>query len=508
MTDTISMSSGQSSESNPPKIGRQTLIVIFTALLVVAVNAFWWVYYERTRDNFAAQLDARLRSLAISGSALFSPDEVDSLAAGDIEQYLRALDYLSVLGGADSVSEVFMLDFEYGVIASSRADADTFYLLAELNGAALSGVFDSDMDAPLAHGALVTESYQAGGVILKSAFAPLYGADGAPLAAIGVEADVNYTETLAQLKANLILSSGVSVLAALIFAGFFLLIQRRVTFAERSALRHQSEMNLGRMVAVVSHEIKNPLTILRAAGERLRKKTELTEADFIIEEVDRLNKIVTGYLDFARSPDKVTLQYVDLDRALTELRELCGQLRPRLLNDRVTFTTVIPPSAAGASEHLSGDNHALLIDSAALRQVTLNLILNASQAARTAAAQGRTEGGEAETRLSVELAEQIFQIHVFDNGLGIADKELRRLFEPFYTTKQQGSGLGLYLCRTLVERMKGKITVDSSDGGPTKFSVSLPISQNPGAKSSAPKSSAKISTLASVTTEATGKEAE
>lgn len=477
MTDTISMGRAKTTESNSPFISRQALIIIFAALLVVAVNAFWWIYFERTRDRFADQLDARLRSLAISGTALFTPEEVDDLVAGDIEQYLRALDYLAALTAADSVSEIFILDFGYNVIASSRAETDTFYLLAELNSAALGGVFETDAGDPLPRGALVTESYQASGVILKSAFAPLYGSGGMPLAALGVEADVNYTETLSQLKANLIFSSSVSVLAAVVFAIFFLLIQRRVSLAEQSALRQQSEMNLGRMVALVSHEIKNPLTILRAAGERLKKKTGLTEADFVIEEVDRLNKIVTGYLDFVRSPDKVTLNYVSLDQVLAGLRELGAQLRPRMQNDNVTFTTVIPPSAESANEYMRGDSHALLIDSAALRQVVLNLILNASQAALGAASQDKTEGGEAETRLTVELSARSFQIHVIDNGLGISEKNQKRLFEPFYTTKQQGSGLGLYLCQTLVQRMKGSISVNSSEGGPTKFSVALPISE-------------------------------
>lgn len=480
MTDTIDMAPSMSNKITSPRISRQALIIIFAALLVVAVNAFWWIYFERTSERFADQLDARLRSLAISGSVLFTPEEVDDLVSGDIEQYLRALDYLAALSLADSVSEIFILDFGYNVIASSRTEADTFYLLAELNSAALGGVFESAAGAPPPRGALVTASYEAGGVILKSAFAPLYGADGAPLAALGVEADVNYSVTLAQLRANLIFSSAISVLAAIVFAIFFLLIQRRVSLAEQSALRQQSEMNLGRMVALVSHEIKNPLTILRAAGERLKKKTGLTEADFVIEEVDRLNKIVTGYLDFARSPDKVTLTYVTLDQALAELRELCAQLRPRMQNDNVTFTTLVPPGAGSASEHLRGGSHALLIDSAALRQVALNLILNASQAALAAASQDKTEG--AEIRLTVEISPTSFRIHVIDNGLGISEKNQTRLFEPFYTTKQQGSGLGLYLCRTLVQRMKGTISVHSSEGGPTKFTVTLPVTEISGGK--------------------------
>jgi signal transduction histidine kinase len=457
-------------QSKSSGISRQVLIVIFAVLLTVAVNIFWWLYYGRTKAQFSSLLDARLSSLAIAGTALLTDEDIGKLLVGDVDVYLKTLDYIDRLTSADSVSEVFVVDQDFRIVISSQLESDSFYLLADLNGAALDSVFHADwQDAGIS--AVVTHGYRVDNLILKTAFAPLFDTSGFVVAALAVEADVNYTATLSRLRKNLMLSTAASVIAAIIFAGLFLVIQRRLAGAERSVLRAESEMNLGRMVAVVSHEIKNPLSILRSAAERILKKTEMKEAGFLIDEVDRLDKIVRGYLDFARSPDRIALNYVALETILNDLREMAGQLRPRMQTDGVELTTIIPPTVGGETKNVTA-----LIDTAALRQVVMNLILNGADAAKQALAQDKTDTAQAELRLSVEVSDGKLAIHVQDNGMGISEKLRKRLFEPFYTTKQHGSGLGLYLCQQLVERMKGAIDVASSDGGPTRFTVTLPLS--------------------------------
>ncbi|HSG99655.1 MAG TPA: HAMP domain-containing sensor histidine kinase [candidate division Zixibacteria bacterium] len=449
-------------------LGRQGLIILFAVALTVAVNLFWWLYYDTTERQFAAQLDRRLSSLAIAGAAVLGPREADSLVAGAFDPYLTLYDFLERLAATDTVSEIFAVDLAYSILVTTALESDSMYLLAGLNREALERVFNAADDTAFT-GAVVTEDYIVGEVILKTAFAPLYGSDGAVIGAVGVEADVNYGETLSALKSNLTYASAISVLAAGIFAVLFLLIHRRVTNAERLALRSESESNLGRMVAVVSHEIKNPLAILRSAAERIQKKTEMPEAQYLTEEVDRLNKIVTGYLDFARSPDRVTLQFTPVEEILRELRTVATQLRPRLEADGVSLTTLIPPATAELSDKSA------FVDTAALRQITMNLLLNGADAARQAAAQEKHAGREPEVRLTIECSANRLWAHVMDNGLGIPLKSQKKLFEPFYTTKQHGSGLGLYLSRRLIERMKGTITVRSSDSGPTEFTIELPL---------------------------------
>jgi signal transduction histidine kinase len=239
----------------------------------------------------------------------------------------------------------------------------------------------------------------------------------------------------------------------LLFGLFFFLVQRRIHAAEQSLFVSQAQANLGRMVAVVSHEIKNPLMIIRASAERLMKKLDgSTEAEFIIDETDRLNSILTGYLDFASGKRKVSIERINIVDLVRKLQE---QFAPRLNQDGVKLSVT----------ELSEKNPARA-DSAAVRQILINLILNGAEAAKS--------GDNGEVKLAVETSGAGVVIRVEDNGPGIDPKVIKTLFEPFYTTKTTGSGLGLFLSRRLLNEMNGEIKVDSRPGGPTIFTVTLP----------------------------------
>jgi signal transduction histidine kinase len=205
------------------------------------------------------------------------------------------------------------------------------------------------------------------------------------------------------------------------------------------------------MVAVVSHEIKNPLMIMRASAERL-EKSGLKEAHFIIEETDRLNNIVTGYLDFASGKRTLSLERVDLKKMLSSITE---QFIPRLAREGVVLSSVGPTSAVPATA-----------DPVALRQVIINLILNGAEASKRMR--------NACVNVSCAMGSSQPMIEVKDNGKGMSAGEQKSIFEPFYTTKTTGSGLGLFLSRSLVRQMGGEITLESKKGGPTLFRVTLP----------------------------------
>ena len=156
-----------------------------------------------------------------------------------------------------------------------------------------------------AENALVTESYQTGSIYLKSAFVPLADSLGLVVAVLGVEAPVDFFESLVELKNNLYFSSLLSVLAGLIFGIIFLMVQRSLNQAEARLVLSETHSHLGRMVAVISHEIKNPLMIIRGSAESLKRFLAKAnkypeEAAFVIETVDLLNKIITGYVCSAR----------------------------------------------------------------------------------------------------------------------------------------------------------------------------------------------------------------
>ena len=195
--------------------------------------------------------------------------------------------------------------------------------------------------------------------------------------------------------------------------------------------------------------------IIRAAAERLKKTGEnsadIPETGFILEEVDRLNEIVTGYLDFASGRKPLVKQVVDLTETV---KRLAYQFSPGFRKDDISLNLKI-----------DDNKHETEADPIAVRQIIINLLLNAADASKKAA--------NPEIRVSITEDNGRNVISVVDNGPGIEPDKSKTVFEPFYTTSPTGSGLGLYLSKKLAEDMGGSINFDSRPGGPTTFSLTL-----------------------------------
>ena len=228
---------------------------------------------------------------------------------------------------------------------------------------------------------------------------------------------------------------------------------------------HALEKTRSDFVATASHELRTPLAAVYGAVRTLRRDdVELTDADraqfleMIESEATRLAKIVdqillAGQLD----ADAVEFELVECD-----LEEVAAG--------------VIDSAALHLPESISLD---LSVDGAApircdenkLRQVLVNLVDNAVKYS--------PEGGRVELRVRSENGSCL--IEVADEGLGIPEDERERIFEKFYRLDPQqtqgvgGSGLGLYICRELVERMNGRLRVESEPGKGSRFTVELPL---------------------------------
>lgn len=428
-------------------------VAAFTVVSIAMINLIWWLYYNRTEQLMDGQLSRRLA--AVAGAASYALDEstVEGLLNGDIEAYVTASDYLEKVRRADSLSELFVLDPTYAVLLSTSLEPDSFYFLRELNGRYVDSVlFLSFGDA------VTTPSYPVGGLYLKSAFAPLYGADGLVQAALGVEADVDYFDALTDLRRNLYTATILSVAIGLAIGILFVFVQRRINMAERQIALTQTHSYMGRMVAVVSHEIKNPLQIIRASAERLVRKQPSDEASYVVEEVDRLNQIVTGYLNFAGQKSNQPIAESSTELSPADLvAGIQRHLQSNFPQDQITW--------------LGGEiDPALRIVGypRSLRQVLLNLLLNAAEACQGA-------GRPIRIGVTGTISGNLLELRVIDEGPGIPKPELRKIFEPFYTTRQSGSGLGLYLTRKIVVEMGGRIDIESQPGAGTSVRVSLPL---------------------------------
>lgn len=421
------------------------LIGLFTLVLIAGVNFVWWINYDKTARLLEEQLVRRLTIVAALGSSSISPDAITALAEGDLEPYIELSDQLENLRRSDSLAELFLLDEDYAYLVTTQFDPSPRYFLADLNGPIIDSIFYGLSDQ-----ILLSPTYQSGKVFLKAAFAGIYDSFGRPVAVLGAEASLDYFDALIDLKENLYLSTLLSLGGGVLAGIILVLLQIRINRAENQAFLNQTQTFLGRMVAVVAHEIRNPLAIIRGSAERLKNKHDAPEAGFIIEETDRLNQIVTGYLEFAKGGKSILGTENRTKFGLHDLiRDIQTRLQTELGGTPIEWLTSIPSEGSLIEGYRN-----------AVRQVIFNLALNGAQACQER---------KLPVRLGISVTESQSEvvIKISDHGGGMTSRQLKKAFTPFYTTKQRGSGLGLYLSQNIVKEMKGSLTAGSTNDGLT-----------------------------------------
>lgn len=212
---------------------------------------------------------------------------------------------------------------------------------------------------------------------------------------------------------------------------------------------------VGQMVATIAHEIRNPLGIVRSSAEMLARKDNPQPArvkklaGVIVEETTRLSAILTDFLDFAR-PRSPFLRNIHVGDVISRVRQnLEQEIRTR------GITWLEDESANGAV--VSGDTDLLY-------QAFLNLAMNAFEA--------MDEGGT--LFISAAPDGDRVKIDVSDDGHGIKEEHLSKIFTPFFTTHEMGTGLGLSVVHNLISAHGGEITVHSEERKGTVFSIYLP----------------------------------
>ncbi|RME20558.1 MAG: hypothetical protein D6800_13055 [Candidatus Zixiibacteriota bacterium] len=431
---------------------RLWVAALFIIILLGMVNLAWWLYYQRTGKLLEGQLNRHLATTVQLVAGMISSEQLGRLQQDDIDTYIELAGFLDEVRQTDSLSEVFILDENYRYLVTTILEPDSLYFLRNLNGPYIDSLFFDPTRV-----VMVPPAYRSGSLRLKSAFAPLIDTAGVVTAVLGVEANVGYYDALKRLKQIFGYATVLSLLGGLIAGLIFVFLERRMGHLERQLMLNHTHAYLGRMVAVVAHELKNPLMIIRASAERLRKKTGLEEAGYVVEEVDRLNAIVGGYLEFARTErgllERDQTESFDLIPLVHDLRTF---LMTRYSEEPVTWLELPLPSSC----RITGYRRSL-------RQVLLNLLLNGAEACQQA-------GKPIAVGMRVECTDSHVLIGVVDHGPGIRKSEIQRLFEPFHTTKQTGSGLGLFLSKKIIEDMHGTIEIVSEPGKMTEVRITIP----------------------------------
>jgi signal transduction histidine kinase len=209
----------------------------------------------------------------------------------------------------------------------------------------------------------------------------------------------------------------------------------------------------------LAHEIKNPISTISlnlellaedvAAGESPRDRRMLKKILALQQECRRLDAILEDFLKFAR---------------VGELELVNGDLN-QVVRDFVEFyQTEAAANGVEISPHLAPDLPQVRLDSALFRQVLLNLALNAQQA--------MPRGGIIE--LQTRFRDGRVELDIIDNGCGMNEQTLSRIFDAFYSTKPSGSGLGLATVKRIVDAHEGRVSVESAPSRGTRFTISLP----------------------------------
>jgi len=242
--------------------------------------------------------------------------------------------------------------------------------------------------------------------------------------------------------------------------------------AEARLRRAENLASLATLTAGVAHEIKNPLGAisihLQLIQRRLGAEQEGPGADawstvreavgVIEEEVERLNQIVVDYL-FAVRPMNIDLTSEEMNELLAELLRL---LRPELEEAGIELR-----------ERLSKNLPRVLLDQRAMREALLNLIKNAIAAMVEDTASGRPRV----LTVASSTDGDTVTVRIGDTGPGIPQEIQGKIFEPYFTTRDFGSGLGLTLVYKIVKEHLGEIELDSKPGSGSTFSISIPIPQ-------------------------------
>jgi signal transduction histidine kinase len=426
---------------------RLTLITAFMIVFLVVLIATTFVLYRRAERHLDNELGDRLVAVA-TGLAhavqIAMPDTVTSALIG--ADLLTILYETSVEN--DLVNIVILTPEGRTVV-----DLGGYSEPGEMNP-----FIDLDFSAvTLARSGLAayTNLYRSGDIFMKTAYAPVKSTDNAVVGIVGVEAGAGFFTELRELSNLIVFILVAGIVAVTVLGGLFYRQSIALDRAQEAMIRRENLATMGRMVANIAHDIRNPLSIIKTSAQRLQRKYDTNDEVFtyISEEVDELNRILTGYLDFAGSHTDATFAPQSAERIV---RRCLLVVEPEMQAHGIELSHRMP----------DGDL-TLYADEKRVQQAVMNVLINAVQAVG--------DGGSIDVVL--KKRRQYGVIEVEDNGCGMDEKVIKEVTKPFYTSRADGSGLGLSIVKTIVDEHGGSLVIDSTPGKGTTIELLFPLAK-------------------------------
>ena len=462
------------------------LILSFVLLVMAVVGTSGWVLYRLTQRSLEWQMRDHLGAVSQLLSTGLSGDVLKRLRPGDesFSLHQRLTDKLRHSKEVIGAARIYVFDREGRSLLDTELQTEEGWPIGQeiphlkirdrlevekaLNGEPTYSVLFYEAQIP----------YMTG-------YAPIYARDEVA-AIVGVDIGARFVDTMQVFERSVLVFAGLGALmtvaVALVLARTITQpvqrqvqaareigqgnLNRQVDTSSRDELGYLSETmeemrrkllardaQLRQMLGGVAHEIRNPLGGIEIYAGLIAD--ELSDSDprkqhiqKVIQEVRKLNHVISEFLDFAR-PSPPCPQTIVLDRLIDDCHFL---LVPEMMKTRVELHRQVPPGLR------------VYADPEQLKRALFNLLKNGMQAMR--------KGGVLELRAR-EIGDQV-EIEIEDSGVGMSREVRERLFEPFFTTREKGSGLGLAVVSRILEENQGKIEVESEQGGGTVIRLRLP----------------------------------
>ncbi|MDQ0270690.1 ATP-binding protein [Cytobacillus purgationiresistens] len=270
-----------------------------------------------------------------------------------------------------------------------------------------------------------------------------------------IEVKVKEVDRFNVLKKVLLISLQIIIITHILFFLIKYLMLKRQTALEKKENELQKLELVGNLAASTAHEIRNPLTgikgLVQLLGEKYTSSQDQYYFSVINEEINRINEIVSEFLILGK-PTAQKMEYINLNNIIHEL-ELLIRSEANLAN--VNYVVSMP-------------DHPVMVmcTKDQMKQVILNITKNALESMSN-------RGGTMSIILTTH--NQKCHLKITDTGSGISEDQLDKIFEPFYTSKDTGTGLGLVVCKRILESFQGEILISSNVNIGTEVNLYLPV---------------------------------
>ncbi len=413
----------------------------FAVLLIL--NLFIWLYLIQIRDQFIEELKSKLLNTNTLISRIIDEDKINNIIPQEHTsiEYLYYQQIIEEIRVQSNLQTIQILS-SIGELLVSAPESKT-------SAASTTALFkDTAKGVPR-----VSEIESYASQKFMSAYMPLIDINGFVSAIIVIEAKAEFFDVLDNLKTRILLLTAINLIAILLIA-FFLsrMVKRSIQYQTELKERHHLAQ-IGTMAATVAHELRNPLAIIEATNDIIKKKYAHNKDElftYISDEVKRLDILIDDFLKLTKTP-KLYIEKIIVDRFLDKVR----------LSLTVEDINILVIEPLTIKDFYSDKN--------ILEQVILNIIKNSFQSFK--------ENNDANNKVTISIKEKSNQLNISiaDTGCGISEENLKKIFNPFFSTKEQGTGLGLSVSKRLIELLGGRINITSKEGQGTEVLIQLPI---------------------------------